>query len=293
MDPRRRREWLDALLAQREELFHVALFQNLIDAGLDGELSRLQSPFLEDFLRADDRTARLIIDLRAARGQFDGAARGLARAGLEAEGAAGLPMLQRARGLARHLGDVDSATTIASEIRFRNAEANSEDAPAENAVRVLAAGRSVDVADDVAKARWKDYFIAARAEGWSEDRIAQFVMSLPPDSPVLRAEVVVRCFEDWRFARWGARKPVWVPEFLTRVGVPGSRLYEAYAELIRALANVDIDPERIDQLVVAALWLLREGHLGDLRAIEDQVRTASQREPFAVEVLTMLEIIVS
>jgi hypothetical protein len=273
MDPRRGRAWLDALLAQDDELFHITLFQNLIDADRSSELLRLDSPFLENFLANDTRpfVRALLPDLYIARGDHGRAAQQLMASGSGDD-------LRRAHELARLVGRPDVAARIRSQLRTEHAEGYREDGDAAVALRALPPGA------DPTRA-WKAFL--AR-EGVGEDEIRNIMEGLPRGSTVVEASVVVPCFEDWRFAKWGDDRPTWVPEMLLGVGVSGARVWAAYADLVEGVDGV-VDGRRVDQLVLAALWVLRDGHAGNIARMERYVRMAAEREPFGRDVRAILE----
>jgi hypothetical protein len=172
------------------------------------------------------------------------------------------------------------------ELTLAAAGTRGGDSPTERALRQIAAMPSLEIGRTAVCDAWKAHLETVSD---SEDQLRRFIESLPLHSPALDPDIIVPFLEDWYFARQGSSNPTWVPELLTGIGLSGARLYDEYTTLIAKMGGLDAPHHRIDQLVLAALWLLRAGHHGDVLLIRPQIKAAAKRAPYGAEIGAMVE----
>ena len=123
-------------------------------------------------------------------------------------------------------------------------------------------------------------------------RVGRFLHALPPSSEILSPEYLLPAFEDTRY-RLGL-KPTWAVSFLTTICVSGTRLFGAYCDFILDFLPADIARDRRNQLVYAAVWLLRT-YRGDFSRLADIVKEIvnDQDSPYRREILAVVDSLVN
>ena len=123
-------------------------------------------------------------------------------------------------------------------------------------------------------------------------RVGRFLHALPPTSEILSPEYLVPAFEDTRHQL--GLKPIWVVSFLTTICVSGTKLFDAYCDFILEYLPADIARDRRNQLVYAAIWLLRT-YRGDFGRLADIVKEIVNDEasPYRREILAVVDSLVN
>ncbi|OHS94975.1 hypothetical protein TRFO_38839 [Tritrichomonas foetus] len=122
------------------------------------------------------------------------------------------------------------------------------------------------------------------------NRTLKNVFSLIGTSTIVsKPEHMLAIFEDFR--NFHKFRIDWVVDTLTALNIDGSQMFNAYSEILNKYDTLDDVPERRNQLVYAALWLIDHGYNGDIEEIRKYINSilSNKNSPYYDEIKQIVD----
>lgn len=316
-------EGLNAILETNDDLFILLAFQHLLRTNEKDRLLSLDNPLVLDFLRENE--PQLVPDYYIKRDQYELAINDLIKYASDVENneisfETRIKFLQKASNYARKESLFDLAEE--SQIRIQCAKIQKEMSPekigeplkslsvlfreAEKSMKwstmlKIASLTKVDSffeREMDMKTLWEFFLLYGDGsktvsnkkplEIEMNKKLKNLISELGNDADALSPDYMVPAFED--FSDFCEFRPQWTVETLTMLKIDGSKLYNAYAKLIN---EAELPPERRNQLIYAALWLLTHSFEGDISLILDKIKDVleSSENPFYDEIQKFMKLL--
>ncbi|KAK8896231.1 hypothetical protein M9Y10_014126 [Tritrichomonas musculus] len=119
------------------------------------------------------------------------------------------------------------------------------------------------------------------------NKLKKLFSQIGPNKIALDPFYLVSALED--YSDYVKFRPEWAVETLTSLNINGSELYKAYVTLMQE----ELEDDRMNQLIFAALWLLSHSFKGDIELIRDKVKKVlkSSKNPFYDEIKNLMNLL--